>query len=108
MALRCAAKFPVKLFDDEEYETGGKIHLILRPEAVDAYASPGDGLLRGTRRKPPIFSGDRNGIRSRVSPAAKKSPSWKTTSQALQRREAGEDVGLRFNSALTIALPDKN
>ena len=40
------AKFPVKLFDDMEYKTGGTIRLILRPEAV-TLKSPDEGLLRG-------------------------------------------------------------
>ena len=51
------AKFPVKLFDDMEYKTGGTIRLILRPEAV-TLKSPDEGLLRGCVESA-VFSGDR-------------------------------------------------
>ncbi len=42
----CGKKFHVKLLNDGKYVTGGKIRLILRPEAV-ALKSPDEGVLAG-------------------------------------------------------------
>ena len=100
-----AAKFPVKLFDDEKYETGGKIHLILRPEAVTLTA-PGEGLLRGSVESA-IFSGDRMEYVV-ILESGEKISVMENYFPGAARHEAGENVGLSFNSALTIALPDKN
>ena len=99
------AKFPVKLFDDMEYRTGGTIRLILRPEAV-TLKSPDEGLLRG-RVESAVFSGDRMEYVVALESGEKLSV-MENYFPGATRREAGENVGLCFNSALTIALPEKD
>lgn len=95
--------FPVKLFSDEAYRAGGKISLILRPEAV-TLAEPGEGVLTG-RVVSAVFSGDRmeysvslaNGVKISV---------MENYCPGAARREKGEEVGLCFASDMTIALPN--
>ena len=99
------ARFPVKLFDDMEYRTGGTIRLILRPEAV-TLKSPDEGLLRG-RVESAVFSGDRMEYVVALESGEKLSV-MENYFPGATRREAGENVGLCFNSALTIALPEKD
>ena len=99
------AKVPVKLFDDMEYKTGGTIRLILRPEAV-TLKSPDEGLLRGCVESA-VFSGDRMEYVVALESGEKLSV-MENYFPGATRREAGENVGLCFNSALTIALPEKD
>ena len=97
------AKFPVKLLADMEYAAGSGVSLILRPEAV-RLAAAGDGLLSGEITSS-VFSGDRMEYMIKFANGDKLSV-MENYFPGAARYEAGENVGVAFNSEKTVALPE--
>ena len=95
-------KIQVKLLEDEKYETGGKVSLVLRPEAAtltDAAA----GVLAGTVTRA-TFSGDRMEYVVKLTSGEDISVMENFTPDSTIHK-TGESVGLGFDPELTIALP---
>ncbi len=95
-------RIPVKLISDAAYSAGDGVSLILRPEAVTLRAG-GEGLLSG-KVTSAVFSGDRMEYVVELENGAPVSV-MENYFPGAARYERGEEVALRFNSELTVALP---